>query len=43
MRKLNTAMSHFVSFFAAMNRPSRYQRVGQYKAHTTYEEMLGHW
>jgi hypothetical protein len=43
MRKLNTAMSHFVSFFAAMNRPSRHPRVGQYNAHTTYEEMLGLW
>lgn len=40
-RKLNTEMSHFVSFFAALNRPSRRQPVGQYKAHTTYEEMLG--
>ena len=34
-------MSHFVSFFTALNRPSRLQPVGQYKAHTTYEEMLG--
>jgi hypothetical protein len=41
MRKLNTAMSHFVSFFAAMNRPSRYQPVGQYNSSTTHEERIG--
>ena len=43
MRKLNTEMSHVASFFAMMNRPSRHQPVGQYNAHTTYEEMLGLW
>ena len=34
-------MSHIVTFFAAMNRPSKQQPVGQYKAHTTNEEMMG--
>ncbi|MCU1538716.1 MAG: hypothetical protein JWP82_3067 [Humibacillus sp.] len=34
-------MSQIVSFFAAMNRPSKYAPVGQYNAHTTHEERLG--
>ena len=34
-------MSHIVTFFAAMNRPSKQQPVGQYRAHTTNEEMMG--
>ena len=41
MRKLNTEMSYIVSFFAAMNRPSRSLPVGQYNSSTTYEERLG--
>ena len=41
-RKGNTTvMSQIVMFFAAMNRPSKQQPVGQYKAHTTNEEMMG--
>lgn len=34
-------MSYIVSFFAAMNRPSRTQLVGQYNSSTTFEERLG--
>lgn len=34
-------MSHIVTFFAAMNRPSKHAPAGQYKAHTTNEEMMG--
>jgi len=41
IRKLNTEMSYIVSFFAAMNRPSRSLPVGQYNSSTTYEERLG--
>jgi|SwirhisoilCB1_FD_contig_51_3619787_length_289_multi_1_in_0_out_0_1 hypothetical protein len=36
-------MSQLVSFFAVMNRPSKYRPVGQYNVSTTYEEMLGLW
>lgn len=40
-RKLNTEMSYIVSFFAAMNRPSKNLPVGQYNSSTTFEERLG--
>ena len=44
MRKLNTEMSHIVSIFTVMNRPSSHRPVvGLYKAYTTYEEVLGLW
>jgi hypothetical protein len=36
-------MSQLVSFFAAMNRPSRGLPNRPYSAHTTAEEMLGLW
>lgn len=41
LRKLNTAMSYIVSFFAVLNRPSPRGSVRQIKAHTTAEEMIG--
>ena len=34
-------MSYIVSFFAAMNRPSKNMPVGQYNSSTTFEERLG--
>jgi hypothetical protein len=34
-------MSYIVSFFAAMNRPSKTMPVGQYNSSTTFEERLG--